>query len=62
MGRIAESQGYYFNLTMEYLVVQNRYRELFLPKEIQEAEIRLAWFPTKRVDRDFYRGPEPSPL
>lgn len=40
---------------MEYLVVQNRYRKLFHPREIEDAEKRLAWFPDQRVDRELYR-------
>jgi hypothetical protein len=55
---LQRSQGTYFHLTMEYCVVQDRYRELFSQAEIRETEMRLAWFPAERVDRNFYRNPE----
>jgi hypothetical protein len=48
------SQGNGFEITMEYLVVQDRYRSLFDPREIGEAERRLAWFPSQKVDRGLY--------
>lgn len=43
-----------FHLTLEYVVVQNRYRSLFTQAELNEAESRLAWFPTRTVNRNFY--------
>jgi hypothetical protein len=46
-----------FEITMEYLVVQNRYRVLFCPRELAEAEKRLKWFPDRQVDREFYSDP-----
>jgi hypothetical protein len=56
-----KSRGSYFYLTMEYLVVQTRYRDLFFDAEINEAEMRLAWFDTERVNRDLYPNPQPPP-
>jgi hypothetical protein len=46
-----------FEITMEFLVVQNRYRPLFDPQEIEMAEKRLAWFPEQVVDRGRYSDP-----
>jgi hypothetical protein len=46
-----------FEITMEYLVVQERYRELFSPAELAKAEERLAWFPEERINHDRYRAP-----
>jgi hypothetical protein len=46
-----------FEITMEYLVVQDRYRSLFKPEEVKEAERRLAWFPEQTVDRGRYSDP-----
>jgi hypothetical protein len=48
------SRGDGFDITMEYLVVQNRYRPLFNRQEIETAEKRLAWFPEQAVDRRRY--------
>lgn len=48
------SRGDGFEITMEYLVVQNRYRPLFDGHEIEMAEKRLAWFPEQAVDRRRY--------
>jgi hypothetical protein len=51
------SRGDGFEITMEYLVVQNRYRPLFDPPEIEMAEKRLAWFPEQAVDPERYSDP-----
>jgi hypothetical protein len=48
------SRGDGFEITMEYLVVQNRYRPLFDSQEIEMAEKRLAWFPEQLVDLGRY--------
>ncbi|MCU0246997.1 MAG: hypothetical protein MUC42_10505 [Bryobacter sp.] len=53
------SQGH-FQLTMEYFVVQRRYRPLFTEEESKEAEERLAWFPGEPIDRDRYSGHRPA--
>ena len=54
---LGASQGGGFDITMEYLVVQNRYRSLFDPEGVGTAEKRLAWFPEEPVDRNRYNGP-----
>ena len=59
---LQKSQGRYFYLTMEYLVVQNKYGSLFTPQELKEAEDRLAWFPNERIDRGLYPYPAPPTL
>lgn len=37
------------HLTLEYVVVQNRYRGLFSPAELEEAEMRLQTYQPKRT-------------
>jgi hypothetical protein len=46
-----------FENTLEYLVVQNRYRRLFSPKDLKAAEKRLAWNSDKTVNRNLYKDP-----
>jgi len=45
------------HLTLEYVVVQNRYRGLFTQAELEEAEMRLQTYQPKRtlaLNLDYY--------